>query len=322
MAGNYNSINYKSINYKSTNYNSINYNSINYNSINYNSINIIGYGFVGAAMGFLCESNNVTFNVCDVQQKNGNFQYYTSNIQELIKHSESENDSNYYFICVPTPSNSEGECDISIIQNVLTTLNTCITKKTNVIIKSTMAPGSCDKLQNTFTNLDIVLCPEFLKELTYKDDIYNASFVLLGLSQKFEIETYSDLINLFKLLYAHNCDINIIIKTYKECELFKYTLNTYFATKITFFNEIYELCESMNVDYQNLKSMFSLEPRIGEYGITVPGPGNEFRGFFLSCLPKEIRGLIKLQEQLGLSSELASCINKRNLYFNNKKVKN
>ena len=280
------------------------------------SINIIGYGFVGSAMGFLCESNNVKINVCDLQQKTGEISYFTSNIQKLIKYSESENDINYYFICVPTPSNSQGECDISIINNTLSNLNTYITKKTIVIIKSTMAPGSCSELHNTFTKLDIVLCPEFLKELTYKDDIYNASFVLLGLSQQSDIVEYSDLINLFKKLYAHNSDINIIIKTYEECELFKYTLNTYFATKITFFNEIYELCESMNVDYQNLKSMFSLEPRIGEYGITVPG--DDGRGYSKSCLPKEIRGLIKLQQKLGLSSELASCINKRNLYFRSK----
>jgi UDPglucose 6-dehydrogenase len=280
------------------------------------SINIIGYGFVGAAMGFLCESNNVKFNICDTQQKTGKFQYFTSDIQELIKHSESKNDINYYFICVPTPSNSEGECDISIIHNILSNLNTCITKKTNVIIKSTMAPGSCDKLQNTFTNLDIVLCPEFLKEMTFKDDIYNASFVLLGLSQQSNIVKYAELINLFKTLYAHNSDINIIIKTYKECELFKYTLNTYFATKITFFNEIYELCESMNVDYQNLKSMFSLEPRIGDYGITVPG--DDGRGFSKSCLPKEVKGMIKLQEKLDLSSDFMKYVDKRNNYFRSK----
>jgi UDPglucose 6-dehydrogenase len=280
------------------------------------SINIIGYGFVGAAMGFLCESNNVKFNICDTQQKTGKFQYFTSDIQELIKHSESKNDINYYFICVPTPSNSEGECDISIIHNILSKLNTCITKKTNVIIKSTMAPGSCDTLQNTFTNLDIVLCPEFLKEMTFKDDIYNASFVLLGLSQQSNIVKYAELINLFKTLYAHNSDINIIIKTYKECELFKYTLNTYFATKITFFNEIYELCESMNVDYQNLKSMFSLEPRIGDYGITVPG--DDGRGFSKSCLPKEVKGMIKLQEKLDLSSDFMTCVDKRNNYFRSK----
>ena len=58
-------------------------------------------------------------------------------------------------------------------------------------------------------------------------------------------------------MYSHNINIDIYFKSYKECELFKYTLNTFFATKITFFNEIHELCKELNIDYQNLKDLFS-----------------------------------------------------------------
>ena len=82
------------------------------------SINIIGMGFVGSACGFLCEKNNVEFNVCDTQLKTGNFNYF-NNIQELVCFSETKSDINFYFICVPTPSDSEGKCDISIVENVI-----------------------------------------------------------------------------------------------------------------------------------------------------------------------------------------------------------
>lgn len=283
----------------------------------FNSINIIGYGYVGSAVGYLCEKNNVKFNICDQQEKTGNFEYFTANVENLITYSESQNEINYYFIAVPTPSNSEGECDVSIIHDVLSKLNTHATKATRVIIKSTMVPGTCDKLHDTYKNLDVILCPEFLREATYKDDIYNASFVLLGLSPNFDMTKYSQLLHLFRTMYVHNYDIDFIMKTYKECELFKYTLNTFFATKVTFFNEIYDLCQAMNVDYQQLKTMFSLDSRIGEYGINVPGDDGK-QGYAKSCLPKEIRGLIKLQQQLGLSNDLASCVNKRNLHFRNK----
>lgn len=283
----------------------------------FNSINIIGYGYVGSACGHLCEKNKVKFNVCDSQQKNGNFDYFTSNIETLIKYSESENEINYYFIAVPTPSNLEGECDISIIHNVLTKLNNCITQKTRVIIKSTMVPGSCNELHNTYKNIDIILCPEFLREATYKDDIYNASFVLLGLPPNFDMTKYSQLLHLFRKLYAHNYNIDFLMKSYEECELFKYTLNVHLAVKVWYFNEIHELSEKLGVEYDTLKTMFSLDSRIGDYGTKVPGSDGKF-GYGLSCLPKETRGMMKLQEKLGIDNQVLKEIIKRNNYFRTK----
>jgi UDPglucose 6-dehydrogenase len=287
----------------------------------FDSINIIGYGYVGGALGYLCEKNKVKFNVCDLNCKSGTYNYFTSELELLIGFSESKNDINYYFISVPTPSKDDGSCDISIITSILDKLNNLVTKKTRVIIKSTLVPGSCQNFNETYKNIDIILSPEFLREATFKDDMYNAEFVLVGLSQNTEITEYADVLNLFRCLYVHNKDIDIYMKSYEECELFKYTLNTFLATKITFFNEIHELCEKMNLDYQKLKELFSLDSRIGTYGTNVPGPGNKFYGFFLKCLPKETQGMIKLQEKLELSSEFMSCIDKRNKYFNKKQVK-
>lgn len=285
------------------------------------SINIIGMGYVGGAMSHLCERNNVEFNVCDIQKKEGNFNYF-NNVLELVNCSEKNSDINSYIICVPTPSDSEGNCDTSIVRDVLVKLNENVTKETYVIIKSTIVPKTSSTLNELFPELNIVFSPEFLTEKNYLDDIYNAKFVILGIPPKFDMSKYQKVLKVMRLFYKHNSQIDIFMRSYEEAELFKYTLNTYFATKITFFNEIHELCEKMDVDYQKLKELFKLEPRISGYGTEVPGAGNEFYGFKLSCLPKELASMIKLREKLELSNELMLCVDKRNKYFNNKQVKN
>lgn len=285
------------------------------------SINIIGMGYVGGGMSHLLERNNVEFNVCDLNEKQGDFNYF-NNVPELVNFSETNCDISCYVICVPTPSDSEGNCDISIVKSVLSKLNENVTKETYTIIKSTIVPGTARKFNEEYPELNIVFSPEFLTEKNYLDDIYNAKFVILGIPPKFDMSKYQKVLKVMRLFYKHNSQIDIFMRNYEEAELFKYTLNTYFATKITFFNEIHELCEKMNVDYQKLKELFKLDPRVGSYGINVPGPGNDFYGFFLKCLPKEVKSMVKLQEKLELSNELMVCVDKRNKYFNNKKVKN
>jgi UDPglucose 6-dehydrogenase len=276
------------------------------------SINIIGFGYVGSAMGHLCEKNNIQFNVYDVQKKRGNFNYF-NNIIYLVNFSESNSEINFYIIAVPTNSDSDGNCDTSIVKSVLENLKDNITKETYVIIKSTIVPGTSKELSEKYTNFDIIFCPEFLTQKNYLDDIYNAKFVLLGISDNFNMTKYQKILSIMRRFYKHNTQIDIFMRSYQECELFKYTLNTYFGTKITFFNEIYDLCEKMNVDYQKLKELFSLDSRVGEYGITVPG--DHGRGYSGVCIPKEVSGMIKLQEKLGLSSELMKCVDKRNKDF-------
>jgi UDPglucose 6-dehydrogenase len=286
------------------------------------SVNILGYGYVGSACGFLCEKNNIEFNVCDTQLKTGDFNYF-NNIPQLVNFSENQSDINYYFICVPTPSDSEGKCDTSIVEDVIKQLALIVKKRSIILIKSTIKPGTTRDLFNKYNkDLDIIFCPEFLREVSYKEDVYSAKFVLFGIDRT-QTNLINDLKDLFtNYLYKHKYlsnnenELQFYFKTFEECELFKYTLNTFFATKITFFNEIYDLCDKMGVDYQNLKSLFKLDNRIGEYGTVVPGMDGF--GYTRSCLPKEIRALIKLQQELGLSNDLACCVDKRNLYFRSK----
>lgn len=285
----------------------------------YKSVNIIGYGFVGSAIGYLCKKNNITFNVCDLNNKQDEYQFKTNDVFELVKHSEAENETNFYFIAVPTPANEDYTPNISIVDNVLDQLDKNATKTTYAIIKSTLCPGSCQEFYDKYKNIKVILCPEFLRESSYQDDIYNAQFVLLGVA-KDEVYAhlgYDDVILLFRDLYCHNIDIPVYVKSYEECELFKYTLNVFLAVKVWYFNEIYEVCDKLGVQYDSLKTLFRLDGRIGKYGIEVPGPDGKF-GYGLSCLPKETKGMMSLQGSLGIDNNIFKHIIARNNLFREK----
>jgi UDP-N-acetyl-D-mannosaminuronate dehydrogenase len=110
-------------------------------------VNIIGYGYVGGAIGHLCKMNDVNFCTYDIVKKTENKALDNfDNIKKLVEFSENNNETNFYFISVPTPSKNSGECNIDIVENVINELNTIITKKTIVIIKSTLQPGTTRKI--------------------------------------------------------------------------------------------------------------------------------------------------------------------------------
>jgi nucleotide sugar dehydrogenase len=282
-----------------------------------NFINIVGYGYVGGAIGYLCKQNNVNFCTYDVLKKDEPKAIHNfDNLQELVEHSELSNEHNVYFICVPTPPKEEtGECDTTIVEHVMNQLYNKCKRPTSVIIKSTVKPGTSRQLLNKFgSRLNIVFCPEFLKEKTFQEDMYNANFCLLGLSCDDNLKSLVS--DTMKSLYKHK-QIDIICKSYEECELFKYTINVYLAVKVWYFNEISEVCDQMGVKYNDLKSLFHLEPRIGESHIDAPGHDG-FYGFGGKCLPKETLALAHLQENLGLPNNVLSEILKRNDYFRSK----
>ena len=305
------------------------------------NINIIGVGFLGGSIVNTLLENKVEFNAYDIVDYqnikcHGKFNYFRC-LSSLVVNSEVNDKINIYFICVPTPSCENGECDTSIVKSIVEKLSELITRKSIIIIKSTVSPGTTRKFNEIYSSeiLDLVFCPEFLVEKFANEDMYNAKFALFGtngnkdlnvtLKSLFKNVVYKHRkLNFFEKIFPGSFFTRIKFKTYfssfEEMELFKYTVNTFLATKIIFFNEIHEVCEGLNVDYQELKTLFPLESRIGNYGIHVPGPGNDFYGYHLGCLPKEVISMIKVQENLGLSSELMSCVDKRNNYFKIKQV--
>jgi UDPglucose 6-dehydrogenase len=272
------------------------------------NLSIVGYGYVGSAMGHLCEKNNISYNVCDVSEKSGPFNYF----KKVSDIPVDNNLPHYIVVAVPTPSDKDGNCDTSIVTSVLSQ----ITPKDNtyIIIKSTVVPGTCKKLHEMFPELNIVFCPEFLREISYKEDMYNSKFILFGLPPLFNQEKTKQIVNFSKELYKHNQDLEVVTKSYEECEMFKYTLNVYFSVKIWYFNEIYQISQRLGVDYQSLKELFKFDSRIGDYGTSVPGYDGKL-SFGGSCLPKETRGMIKLQENLDIPNDVLKTLLNRSTFL-------
>ena len=162
---------------------------------------------------------------------------------------------------------------------------------------------------NKISKLNVVFCPEFLKEKTFKEDMYNANFCLLGTNcdenMKHEVG------EVMRHLYSHKT-IDVIYKTYEECELFKYTINVFLAVKVWYFNEINILSDKFGVDYNKFKTLFKLEPRLGSSHLDVPGPDGN-RGFGGKCLPKETKGMCYLQDKKGINNEILQKILDRNI---------
>lgn len=150
-------------------------------------INIIGYGFVGKSVGYLCKRNRIEFSIYDpITIDEDEATLIHTGLDSLVESSETRDYTNIYFICVPTPSDSEiGKCDTSIVEHVLDQLNQYCKKNTLVIIKSTVQPGTCKRLAlKCSNNIELVFCPEFLREKTFEEDAYNADFALIGSSCK------------------------------------------------------------------------------------------------------------------------------------------
>lgn len=296
------------------------------------NFNCIGYGYVGSSMGYLCQQNNIPYNVYDVVPYNelnykGKFNYFRS-LVTCVNNAENSLGKPVYIIAVPTPSDTKGNCDVSIIKKVLKELSQNITQESIIIIKSTIKPGSMVDFNAIVSDkIDLVFSPEFLRENTAHKDIYDTEFVLLGINQN-NHNLKQLLTEIFtKYLYKHKYKwynvfrkpkFQCLFRSYEECELFKYTLNTFLAVKIWYFNEIYELCDKLSVDYQHFKTLFPLDTRIGQYGTIVPGETGY--GFSKKCLPKETLGMKHLQQEYSIPNNILSEIILRNNYFIKKSI--
>lgn len=262
------------------------------------NINIIGYGYVGGSIGYLCNKRGINYTITDTCDKSGNGEVsYFANLEETIHKSEVDNEVNYYFICVPTPSKYNHECDTSIVQSIFKIISETCTKKTVVIIKSTVSPGTTRKLHSFNKNKDVSLffSPEFLTEKNANLDVMNEKKLILGAS-----DDKVDEAALYVVSKMYN-STEITSCQYEYAEMMKYTINVYLAQKVHFFNDIYDVCKKMAIDYDQLKKLVVMDSRISPSHTSVPGHDTKF-GFGGSCLVKETKGMSYLRNQLGLDN--------------------
>lgn len=256
--------------------------------LNKHNIGIIGKGFVGSAVanGF---SSNTGFDA--------NIRIYDKD-KSRSSHSLAEvvNNSEFVFISVPTPTDfNSGKIDISIVEKCFEDIAK-VQKNSEPIflLRSTIVPGTTDEIKNLHPNMRIVFNPEFLTQRSANLDFINQSrFIFGGASSDTK-----PVIELYKQRFGQT--IRIIDTDYKSAELIKYMCNTFFATKVGFLNEIYQIAKKLDLDWELILEGFVSDGRIGHSHIQVPGPDGKF-GFGGACFPKDVNALINYADTIGIS---------------------
>lgn len=242
-------------------------------------IGIIGAGFVGSAIKNTYERWGVPIITHDPAKG------FNSSYEELRS-------CDGLFVCVPSPTTETGECDTSILEDVLSKL----AGMSGVIISKVTAPPSVyAKLQIIYPNL--VHAPEFLVAATAEDDYRNGTFAFIGGSDDEWTRKAEEIIragqrNLMDVKY---CSIT-------EASLAKYTINSFLATKVAFMNQVYDLAKQLGVDYQTLVFLLGSEKRFGNSHMQVPGPDG--RGFAGACFPKDTAALVYESNKAGVTMSI------------------
>ena len=261
-------------------------------------VGIIGKGFVGSAVQFGFSPNTGCDAEVRVYDKDPNKSLNT--LEEVV------NESDFLFLSVPTPSNEDGTINLDIVDEALSNINK-VSKRDNVILlRSTMVPGSTNMFQEKYPRLNLVFNPEFLTERSANFDFINQSRYVLG-GEKLNVERVA---KLYKWRFGQS--ISIIQTNSQTAELIKYMNNCFFATKVSFMNEMKLVADKCNVDWNVAVEGFIRDGRIGHSHLDVPGHDGRM-GFGGSCFPKDIQAMINLGESLGLKLETLSGAWKTNL---------
>ena len=262
-------------------------------------IGIIGKGFVGSAVdfGFSAQTG------CDAEVRI----YDKDKTKSTHTLDDTINNSEIIFLSVPTPSNPDGSMHLGILESALTDISSIHNGKDNVIlIRSTVTPGTTQKLQNKFTKLNLVFNPEFLTERSAKFDFINQSRVILG-GQPVHTGKVAEL---YKWRFGES--MPCIETNFETAEMIKYMNNCFFATKVSFLNEMRTVADKCGVDWDMAVEGFVRDGRIGHSHLNVPGPDGKF-GFGGSCFPKDVQAMIDFGKTLGLNLHTLNGVWKTNL---------
>jgi UDPglucose 6-dehydrogenase len=262
-------------------------------------IGIIGQGFVGSAVR---EGMKNHFDILVFDKDPNKY----SNVESIFHVVES---TDLTFLCVPTPMRKNGSCDLTIVRNALDEINDAVNelcaKDYIVVIKSTIPPGTTEFLNSEYPNLDIVFNPEFLTEANAVEDYKNQNRIIVGGERPGSTKV--------KAVFAKAFPKVPIIKTSSTiAEMIKYVTNTFLATKVSFANEMYQICQSLNIDYDKVIEYARYDERLGNSHWSVPGPDGDF-GFSGSCFPKDVQALIYQAKTLGVDPEILEAAWSKNL---------
>ena len=233
---------------------------------------IAGYGFVGKAVAAALKPMHEVV-IVDPQ--------YTTN--EIKYHHDADG----LIICVDTPTGENGIINANNVANVLDEVPVFMP----VLIKSTVTPAIVEGFDELYSNLSLTYSPEFLRARTANSDFLNQKYVVLGGEDPecFWQELFQTTLPNCKMVF--NC-------TAKEACMVKYTVNSFLALKTSFFNQIADICDNNELDYDIVRHIVSNDTRIGASHTMVPGPDGE-RGWGGACFPKDTQAFIQWANRVG-----------------------
>ena len=269
-------------------------------------IGVVGNGFVGGAVQYGFSPNVGCDAEVRVYDKNPNRSTHT--LEETI------NKSDFIFLSVPTPANKDGSINIDILDDVLSEINQIEQTQSHsgvILIRSTVVPGTTWSLQQKYSNLNLLFNPEFLTERSANFDFINQSRFIIGSDDSdLSKQQSKSFKNLIKDRFG-DC-VAILETSYETAEMIKYMSNCFFATKVSFMNEMYQIAKKVNVDWDDAVSGFVSDGRIGHSHLGVPGHDGKF-GFGGSCFPKDIQAMIDFAETIGIEPTVLYGVWEKNL---------
>lgn len=288
-------------------------------------ISVIGSGYVGLVAGtcFADSGNDVVCvdsNKAKIEQlQAGGLPIFEPGLEELVKRNVKENrlvfttdlktavgESEVVFIAVGTPPDENGEADLQHVLAAAREIGRALKHYTVIVDKSTVPVGTADKVHAeiksvTRVDFDVVSNPEFLKEGAAIDDFMKPDRVVIGVqserARKLMGELYAPFVR---------TENPILFMDPRSAELTKYASNAMLAVRISFMNEIAQLCERVGADVDLVRKGMGADKRIG-YPFLFPGVG--YGG---SCFPKDVKALIASAQQNGLEYELLRSVERVN----------
>ena len=285
------------------------------------NISIFGLGYVGCvSMGCLAKMGHnvlgIDLNKQKVEQINNGHativekkidtiisdQIALGKIKATVDSSNAVQNSKVSIICVGTPSTQEGHLDLSAVISVAKDIGLSLKNKTEfhtIAVRSTVLPGTCEQITEIIAktsgrtpevNFSVISNPEFLREGSAVFDYFHPPYTLIGVNNKkakeIMIEIYQDI------------DAELIIADVQTAEIMKYINNSFHALKVSFGNEVGNICKKLNIDSHNVMDIFVRDTQLNISPYYLK-PGFAYGG---SCLPKDLKALQTLAHDLYLKT--------------------
>lgn len=305
-------------------------------------IAVVGTGYVGLVSGTCFAETGNTVTCIDIDKSkvdklsNGEITIYEPGLEKIFLRNLKEGrlkfttnlaegvaDAKIIFLALPTPPGEDGSADLKYVLGVAKDLGNIITDYKVIVDKSTVPVGTAEKVHaaiaaNAKVEFDVVSNPEFLREGVAVDDFMKPDRVVIGTSS----ERAKKLMGELYAPYVRQGN-PVIFMDEKSAELTKYAANSFLATKISFMNEIAQLCERLDADVDMVRKGIGSDDRIGKRFLF---PGIGYGG---SCFPKDVQALIKSSEEVNYNFQILKAVEevneaqklhlmpKINAYFNN-----